>query len=76
MKKATQKAICILLLAGSISSCETEKVLYQEIRIIDGCEYIVMNNAYGDSMTHKGDCKNKIHKCDCVEQSDTTKTNK
>lgn len=41
------------------------------IRVIDGCEYIQFENgimtfnSYSYTLTHKGDCKNPIHKCKC-----------
>lgn len=34
-----------------------------ETKIIDGCEYIVTRNSYGNGLTHKGNCKNPIHQC-------------
>ena len=44
------------------------------IRIIDGCEYIEVENsttfsdAYSYTLTHKGNCKNPIHRCPCKGQ--------
>jgi len=33
-----------------------------EIRVIDGCEYLVNRSFHGDIVcTHKGNCTNKIH---------------
>ena len=29
---------------------------------IDGCEYFVSQNAYGNVYSHKGNCNNKFHK--------------
>ena len=39
------------------------------VRTIDGCEYIEfenstkVSNTYSYTITHKGNCKNPIHKC-------------
>jgi hypothetical protein len=30
-----------------------------------GCEYIVVGNYYGKWGSHKGNCKNPIHECNC-----------
>lgn len=31
--------------------------------IIEGCEYIQVRANYDKAYTHKGNCKNQIHKC-------------
>ena len=33
-----------------------------KIAVIEGCEYFVCSNSRGDVLTHKGNCKNPIHK--------------
>ena len=55
----------VLLVAGTISSCDTARTS-DEVQIIEGCEYIVTRNSYGNGLTHKGNCKNEIHKCTCT----------
>lgn len=46
---------------------EDSKYYDQNYRVyeLNGCEYIVVN--YGNQQwgSHKGDCKNPIHKCSC-----------
>lgn len=32
---------------------------------IEGCQYLDNRNFYGSIYTHKGNCKNPIHKCKC-----------
>ena len=69
MKNLTKKisyAIYIVLVAVFITSCNDGKPnLSNTTTNIDGCEYLVSINAYGNSMTHKGSCINPIHKCNC-----------
>lgn len=70
--------LIIILSILSLSSCFTEtedsnptSVGNYSIRIIDGCEYIqvenglTLGNNYNYTLTHKGNCKNEIHKCPC-----------
>ena len=63
----------LLFIAIILFSCETpkgERKMKEGYSIIeiDGCEYIEVsyapgwNNGYY-SITHKGNCKNEIHKC-------------
>lgn len=63
----------ILFIALVLVACEKPKGYRQEkdgysIIEIDGCEYIEVSlnlgfdNGYY-SLTHKGNCKNEIHKC-------------
>jgi hypothetical protein len=37
------------------------------VKVVDSCEYIEYDAGFGQmrvySLTHKGDCKNPIHKC-------------
>ena len=54
----------ILLVVFTVSSCNTADISY-EVQTIEGCEYIVTKNSYGNGLTHKGNCKNEIHKCTC-----------
>ena len=54
----------VLLVAGAFTSCDTARTS-EESQIIEGCEYIVSKNSYGNSLTHKGNCMNPIHKCTC-----------
>lgn len=54
----------LLLVAGIVSSCNTATTA-KESQIIEGCEYIVSKNSYGNSLTHKGNCNNPIHQCTC-----------
>jgi len=35
---------------------------YFHVIKINGCEYFYFNNTYGDSLSHKGDCSNPIHR--------------
>lgn len=76
-----KKIIAIFILLTYVS-CQTEtdsNTVYSKgnysIRIIDGCEYIQVENAYKSSnnynytLTHKGNCSNPIHKCPCQNQS-------
>lgn len=51
--------IALILMIG-LNSCDTATIS-NEIRVIDGCEYIVTGNYNGNGLTHKGNCKNKIH---------------
>lgn len=42
------------------------KLVYDDVNyatiLIDSCEYIVLSpGSYGQSLSHKGNCKNKIH---------------
>lgn len=51
--------VIILVLAAVIQQVTT----FQEVEVIDGCEYIVSPGAYGFSTkTHKGNCTNEIHR--------------
>jgi len=60
---AVTKAFFILLVMCCFSSCNSGKAnLVTEIQVIDGCEYIVSKNAYGNVVSHKGNCNNPIHK--------------
>jgi hypothetical protein len=54
----------VLLVAGAFTGCDTARTS-EESQIIEGCEYIVSKNSYGNSLTHKGNCMNPIHKCTC-----------
>ena len=36
-----------------------------EIYMLDGCEYIVVGAGHIKWGSHKGDCKNPIHICNC-----------
>jgi hypothetical protein len=56
------KAFFILLVLCCLFSCNNGKAnLGTEIQEIDGCEYIVSKNGYGNVVSHKGNCKNPIH---------------
>lgn len=73
-------ALSILFFALTIASCTTEtgNVSYDagnySIRMIDGCEYIEVETGYKQAseynytLTHKGNCRNPIHKCPCQGQ--------
>jgi hypothetical protein len=52
----------VLLVLGLVTmfSCEKSQIS-DEVQIIDECEYIVFKNSRGNGLTHKGNCKNKIH---------------
>jgi len=54
----------VLLVAGVLSSCNDGKhnIAPNEVNI-EGCEYFVNKNSYGNILTHKGNCKNPIHAC-------------
>ena len=41
---------------------ETGSTRAVQIAEIDGCEYLVSPNGYGDIYSHKGNCKNPYHK--------------
>ena len=58
------KTLIALTLIVIASSCNTATTV-KEKQIIEGCEYIVTTNVYGNGLTHKGNCKNPIHKCTC-----------
>lgn len=52
------KKLTLILLIGLLSACTS-----RSIEIIDGCEYIqTINPDASVSLTHKGNCKNPIHK--------------
>lgn len=53
--------ICVMFFAGC-DGCDmySHKAKYN-IERMDGCEYIVSHNAYGNILTHKGNCDNPIH---------------
>lgn len=67
-----QKLIILLLvlLAIAMGSCEQriesvrkEQVMSNvDVLRIDSCEYVVYHNINGNSIIHKGNCKNPIHK--------------
>lgn len=54
----------VLLVVFTVSSCNKASIS-DEVQTIEGCEYIVTKNSYGNGLTHKGNCKNEIHKCTC-----------
>lgn len=60
------RAFFILFVAGSlimgIMMANENEHKPLEIRNINGCEYIVNIVRGGEVLTHKGDCKNIIHK--------------
>lgn len=59
----TKILLFIMLSVSTLSSCYNGKgIISTEVQIIDGCEYIVSKNAYGNVVSHKGNCKNPIHK--------------
>lgn len=60
---ALTKTFFILLVMCCLFSCNDGKSkISTDIQIIDGCEYIVSRNAYGNVVSHKGNCSNPIHK--------------
>lgn len=60
---ALTKAFFILLVMCCLFSCNNGKgKISTDVRIIDGCEYIVSRNSYGNVVSHKGNCSNPIHK--------------
>lgn len=63
------KIICFFVCLFLLFSCSTASL--EKIQMIDDCEYIVSSNSYGDIASHKGDCKNVIHKCNAVVIHDT-----
>ena len=57
------KVFLILLVMCCLFSCNNEKgKISSHVQIIDGCEYIVSRNSYGNVVSHKGNCNNPIHK--------------
>lgn len=49
-----------------LTSCkEVTTVSEENIKVVeyDGCEYIYINDRYKGMSSHKGNCKNPIHKC-------------
>ena len=52
---------------GSINSPKKRKTEYTNYIIIemDGCEYYVRHGYESGYLSHKGNCKNPIHKCNC-----------
>lgn len=67
----------ILLFAIGLMSCDNDgqinespkyitiKGSYVRPYMIGACEYFI----YDRSLCHKGDCKNPIHKCKCLENN-------
>lgn len=52
----------VILGYGLLSSCNDEKPNITPNKVnIEGCEYFVNKNSYGNILTHKGNCKNPIH---------------
>ena len=52
---------------GSCNSPKKRKSEYTNYSIIemDGCEYYVRHRYEKGYLSHKGNCKNPIHKCNC-----------
>jgi hypothetical protein len=60
---ALTKAFFILLVMCCLFSCNNGKgKISTDVQVIDGCEYIVSRNSYGNVVSHKGNCNNPIHK--------------
>jgi hypothetical protein len=59
-----KKIIIVLICVSFLVSCQ-KATNSDELQIIDGCEYIVTRNGQGNGLTHKGNCNNPIHKCNC-----------
>jgi hypothetical protein len=60
---ALTKAFFILLVMCCLFSCNDGKgKISTDVQVIDGCEYIVSRNSYGNVVSHKGNCNNPIHK--------------
>lgn len=67
--------LIIFIFALSLSSCENEVPVQSKVEdplkgykimVIDGCEYLHKRlNSYSDHFTHKGNCSNPIHNCNC-----------
>ena len=56
------KIFLMLIIICGLSSCNNGKAnLSSKIQEIDGCEYIVSINTYGNLVSHKGNCKNPFH---------------
>ena len=55
-----KRILLVLCLGLAMLSCE-KSTISDEVQIIDKCEYIVFKNTRGNGLTHKGNCKNKIH---------------
>ena len=52
----------IMINIKKILACNNGKAnLSLNIQEIDGCEYIVSENGYGNIVSHKGNCKNPFH---------------
>lgn len=52
----------IMINIKKILACNNGKAnLSSNIQEIDGCEYIVSENGYGNIVSHKGNCKNPFH---------------
>lgn len=77
MKKYT---IFFLFFILTFASCTTETINTRydtgkySIVVIEGCEYFESeyswkgNPRYNYTLTHKGNCRNPIHKCPCQGQ--------
>jgi len=64
----------ILFLLIIFSSCvdhDAPVVKNFNVQRIGSCEYLVSRNAYGNVMSHKGDCNNLIHKPQIIVVRDT-----
>src|SRR5574344_400028 len=60
---AVTKAFFILLVMCFLFSFNDVKgKISTDVQIIDGCEYVVSHNSYGNVVSHKGNCNNPIHK--------------
>ena len=70
--KATIRIAIFLIIISFIFGCyrNGENIDVRKVIIvtIEGCEYIVNQNSYGEILTHKGNCKNPIHIYNKIEK--------
>lgn len=53
--------LCVLCLVGCDDFNKESDSFHYKIINIEGCEYIAFHTYGATSITHKGDCTNKVH---------------
>ena len=66
------KKLLMILMLVLLTSCTDKENISKEfykigqveyyVTIIDGCEYLISPYSHSASITHKGNCKNPIHR--------------
>ena len=66
------KGILIIAISMILFSCSEDwkqtdtKLHFTHVVVIEGCEYFVCGASGIEILSHKGNCKNPIHKCKCI----------